>query len=33
MMEAFHADIDDDNVAAVLNQLIAEFEQLSSSGS
>ena len=33
MMEAFHADIDDDNVASVLNQLIAEFEQLSSSGS
>ena len=33
MMEAFRADIDDDNIVPVLNQLIAEFEQLSSSGS
>lgn len=33
MMEALNADIDDDNSAAFLNQLIAEFQQLSSRAS
>lgn len=33
MMEAFNADIDDEAIGPFLDQLIIEFEQLSSSGS